>query len=198
MKHLRNAAWSSVVPGDISGSLPLIFFNFLSIRKGVRIPDTWAIFHMRSYQWFISSFSEWLWKVSGVSAEKAQLLVRLLCDAGDVGCPFEVIREMKSKICVGFGSSKDSFTDGVLYVMWVPTRAETHNRTLLLCYFFFTIIAKYSGNNYCLKARCRETYLLWSLIVHYCITLCLFWWACFKKNCNLCHLISVDKIKVCH
>ena len=131
MKHLRNAAWSSVVPGDISGSLPLNSFYFLSIRKGVRIPDTWAIFHMRSYQWFISSFSEWLWKGSGVSADKAQLLVRLLCNAGDVGCPFEVIREMKSKIFVGFGSSKDSFMDGVFYVMWVPTRAETHHRTLL-------------------------------------------------------------------
>ena len=39
--------------------------------------------------------------------------MRLLCDAGDVGCPFEVIREMKSKIFVGFGSSKDSFMDGV-------------------------------------------------------------------------------------
>ena len=41
----------------------------------------------------------------------------LLCDAGDVGCPFEVIREMKSKIFVGFGSSTDSFMDGVFYVM---------------------------------------------------------------------------------
>ena len=57
------------------------------------------------------------WKVSGVSADKAQLLVRLLCDAGDVGCPFEVIREMKSKIFVGFGSSKNNFMDGVFYVM---------------------------------------------------------------------------------